>query len=393
MSVARAVLLVTTTDLRRRIRNRSALVMAVVGPLAMAIVFSVLAGGTSTATFEIGVVDADGSPLSSGIVASLLDPAATVGEEREVVTFVSVEDEASARTRTDDGDLDAALVIGAGDGTRPTLTVLRSPDRAVSGEVAAAIGSSIAARFDLVALVAAGAADRGVAPTPALLDAASRSEPVLQLTEIPVGARQVDVGAYFGASMSVLFLFFTVGFAAASLLRERRDGTLDRVLSTPTAPWAVLVGKTASVAILGFGGFVVVWLATTLLFGAPWGDPLGVVVLIATTVAAIAGVSLFVSSFARTEQQAQTSTATITFVFALLGGNFVGPGQGPALLRTLSLFTPNGWALRGFTDLSADAVGPAGIALDVAVLVAIGALFGAMGLFRLHRVVAPGGAR
>jgi ABC-2 type transport system permease protein len=78
----------------------------------------------------------------------------------------------------------------------------------------------------------------------------------------------------------------------------------------------------------------------------------------------------------------------VTFVLALLGGNFVGPGAAPELLRQLSLLTPNGWALAAFTDLSADAVSLASVLGAVSVLMAVAVVSGTIGLRRIHRLVA-----
>ena len=74
----------------------------------------------------------------------------------------------------------------------------------------------------------------------------------------------------------------------------------------------------------------------------------------------------------------------ITFILAILGGNFVSPGDLPDTLRRLALLTPNGWALRSFTDLSTGAADLGGIVPTLAVLGVIGVTTGgvALGLFR-----------
>jgi ABC-2 type transport system permease protein len=75
------------------------------------------------------------------------------------------------------------------------------------------------------------------------------------------------------------------------------------------------------------------------------------------------------------------------FLFALLGGNFVNSGNLPDALERLSLLTPNGWALRGFTELSLDRSGLADISLAIVVLVAIGIAAGGAALLRFRGVV------
>jgi ABC-2 type transport system permease protein len=187
--------------------------------------------------------------------------------------------------------------------------------------------------------------------------------------------------------MSVLFLFFTVSFAARSLLAEKEGGTLARVLATPTRPGALAIGKTLAVSALALAGFVTVWVVTSVGFDGDWGNPLGVVLVMIATVAALAGVATFIASLAETERQADAFTSIVTFAFALIGGNFVRPGQNPAALETLALFTPNGWSLQAFTDLSADAATVASVLGSIGVLLGFALLFGTIGVVRARRVV------
>ncbi|MDH4145544.1 MAG: ABC transporter permease [Acidimicrobiia bacterium] len=392
LSPLRAAVVVARQDLRRRLRNRSALVTAVLGPLAMAIVFGSLIEGASGGTLRLGVVDADRSASSAAVLDALVGGE---GFEDSPIRFESVADEAEARRRVDDGDLGAALVIASGFGTagspgeRAELVVVRDPDQVVSGQVVASVAASIAAGVERAGLaVATAAALSGAPPTPELVSAAIAVEPSLALGEVDPGGRAVSAAAFYGAAMSILFLFFTVGYASRSVLVERQDGTLDRMLATPVSPGAILAGKAASVGVLGLVGFVVVWLVTSSLFDAPWGEPLAVVVLMVATVFAITGVATFAASLARTERQADAITSAVAFVLALLGGNFVGPNL-PAGLRRLSVLTPNGWSLQAFVDLNADAVGLRGIAGALVVLLAMGVVFGAVGVVRVRRVMLP----
>lgn len=396
MRQLRLALVVAGADLRRRLRNRSAVVVAFVGPLSLGVVFSVLVGGASGTTFEIGVVDLDGSPASTDLVASLV----SANAEQDQVRFTPVasggqaggDPESAARQQIEDGDLGAAIVLPAGFGPNSVsgqpvaIDVLRDPEQPVTAQVAASVAQSIASGYERVGLSVSTVAALGGNPDEATVAAAGDATPALALTDQPVGGRELSPGAFYGASMAILFLFFTVGFAARSVLMERQTGTLARQLATPATPGAILAGKTLSVAVLGFAGFVTVWLVTSLLFGSPWGDPVAVLALMAATVLAVAGVATFVASLARSERQADAATTVTAFVLALLGGNFVGPNL-PPLLRRLSVLTPNGWALRSFTALNTDAAGFREILTALAVLTGMGLVFGAVGVVRVRRVM------
>lgn len=419
----RLALVIAGHDLRRRLRNRSALVTAFIGPLSLAVVFSVLVGGATGGGFDLGVVDLDGSASSAGLVAALTAPEGTGTSQ---IRFSAEADEATARQRLDDGQLGAVLVIPAGFGTATSgvvgsgaapsgpapsgtatsgvvgsgaapsavpsgpapldLQVLRDPRRAVAGQVAQSVAQTIASGYQRIALSVATAATGGATPDQALIEAAHQAPAALTLGDLAVGGRELSAAAFYGAAMAILFLFFTVGFAARSVLVERQTGTLPRTLATPASPGAVLAGKTLSVGVLGLAGFLTVWLVTSVAFGAPWGDPLSVVLLMVATVFAIAGVATFVASLARSERQADAATSVTAFVLALLGGNFVGPNL-PPMLRRASVLTPNGWALRAFTDLNTDSAGLGRIATTLAVLVAMGAVTGVVGLVRVRRVM------
>lgn len=385
---------VAVVDLRRRLRNRSAIVTALLGPLALAVVFSLLLGGDDDVRFTIGVVDRDGSAAAARIVEGLREGTRPgEGEDESPVRFRLVASEDRARHLVDDEELGAAVVIPPGTtlattgGPAVALVVLRNPESPIAGEIAQGVASSVASRLNRVALAAGGAADRlDGPPPPAVLEAAAAEPAPLTVSERSAGSRDVSASAYFGASMSIVFLFFTVSFAARSFLAERHDGTLARVLSSPTAAGAVLTGKALAVAVLGLAGFLTVWLVTTFGFGGDWGDPLAVVALMIASVAAVCGVSTFVAGLAGTERQAEAATSGVAFVFALLGGNFVGPGDAPEALQRLSLLTPNGWSLRAFTEVSVDGAGLADVAGALAVLIGIAAVTGALGLLMIRRV-------
>lgn len=385
----RALLLVARTDLRRRLRNRSAIITAVIGPLAMAVVFGALINDTDSISLKIGVADLDRSVVSTPFVEGLLQ----ANSSDRPVTFVELPDEATARAAVDDGDVDAALAIPAGFGAAVTsgaatsLTVLRDPSKEISAGVSASIAEQYLSGLTSRQLAAATSmALGGDAPTAAELADLRDSVAAAVVDEAP-GGGNLDASAYYGVSMSVLFLFFTVAFAARGLIVERRTGLVPRMLAASTPPWAIVVGKVLSVCVLGFVGFLTVWAATRLLFGADWGDPLGVVVTMIASTIAVGGVAVFVCGLARTEQQADGWTSMVAFALALLGGNFVGPGQAPAALRRLAVFTPNGQALSAFSALSVDRSGIGGVAGHLVVLAAIAAAFGTIGLALLGRAV------
>ncbi|MEZ5248160.1 MAG: ABC transporter permease [Ilumatobacteraceae bacterium] len=138
---------------------------------------------------------------------------------------------------------------------------------------------------------------------------------------------------------------------------------------------------------LGLAGFATVWAVTQLVFGVPWGDPFGVVVMMTCTVFAIAGSPPSCAARRAPRRRLTATTSMVAFALALLGGNFIGPGQAPETLRRIATFTPNGQAIDAFTRLAVDDAGPGDLARQIVVLVGFGVVFGALGLRRVSRLV------
>ena len=186
-------------------------------------------------------------------------------------------------------------------------------------------------------------------------DTAAFEEP--QTSALPIHLKIVAPGGrsfnwldYSAASMAILFLMFAVTSGGRTLLAEREWGTLPRLLITPTAPLAVLVGKMAGIVLTGLLQVFVLWGATSLL-GAYWGHPLLVPLALLVLVICASGVGALVSAWARTAGQAGAIGTAVTLVGAALSGTFFPRANLPAWVQQLSLITPQAWGIEIFAKL------------------------------------------
>lgn len=386
----RGALVVAAKDLHQRFRDRSALVLGFVAPLVLVVLMGSAFGGADDFSIEVGLVDGDGGPAGVAIAEGLSSP--ELADVVEVVRFDSV---GAARNAVADDEVDAALVVPAGlsamaaGGPEVPLEVLTSVDRDIAGEVTASIASSFSTRLATARLATAVLADLGVdAPAEAGFEAAG-AEPLLVAVPAELGSEPLEGVAYFGPAMGMFFVLFAVGFTARSTFQERASGTFDRLVASPIRPEAVLVGKALSVFVYACASLTTMAVFTAVVLGASWGSPLGVLALIVAMATAVVALALLVVAVARTERQADALASMLTFALALVGGSFLFLGTAPLLLRRLALLTPNGWALRGFTDLatgvdtwSAVAEPVAGIAAFTVVVGAVAVAVGRGGLER-----------
>lgn len=377
------VWLIAGLGLRRSLRDRSILIMGIIAPIAIAVVVGAAFGSGVSVNATIGIADKDGSDISSGIAQSLTSAGG------DGIAFSTVTDTQAVDALVDAGTYDAVLVLPAGlskdvlAGAPADLQVVGRATSPLAESIAESVGQGVAANLQTARVTAVAAARAGANVGDAINRAVSTPSP------ISVAQGEVEgtfsVMAYFAPGMAMLFLFFVIGEGARSIVTERREGTLQRVLAAPVSPSAVLLGKSVQVMVVGVVSMSAVWLVTWLAFGAFWGDPLGVLVVIVAAVTAIAGISLFITGLARTENQADALTTIVALLFTVAGGTFFYGATGP--LSTLRQFTPNGQALSAFVDLSAAQATVVDVLPTVLLLLGIGVGMAGIGLLALRNKV------
>jgi ABC-2 type transport system permease protein len=198
----------------------------------------------------------------------------------------------------------------------------------------------------------------------------------------------LDVKTYFAAGMAVFFLLFTVQFGVSSIIEERSEGTLPRLLAAPVSRWSILVGKLLTSVVLGVTSLTVLIIGTTVLLGAAWGSPVAVALLVLAGVLAATGITSVVASLAKTSEQAGSWQAVVAVCLGLLGGAFFPIQQTGSLMATASLVTPHAWFMRGLGNLAGGG-GVGEVLPAVAALLLMAALTGGFAFQRIGRVLAP----
>jgi len=271
---------------------------------------------------------------------------------------------ARARALAANGTLDAVIVIPAGFSARAAterpaaMQVIGNADAPISAEVARFIAESYTAdlnraRLSVATVLAAGGGPAAVSPgrIQALATRAAAATAPVAVADVSAKSKQLDQKSFFAAGMAVFFLFFTVQFGVTSLLEERNDGTMARLLAAPISPSSILAAKLLTSFMLGLISMFVLVVATSLLFGASWGNPLGVTVLVVAAILAATGIMALIATFAKNAEQAGNWQSVVAVVLGLLGGTFFPVSQAPGVLSKLTFAAPQAWFLRGLGDL------------------------------------------
>jgi ABC-2 type transport system permease protein len=351
-----------------------------VAPLVIAAILGfAFAGNATTGTIPIGVAGTSPALLRAAVHASQLPPTVVVhlvtsesAVKREVADGTLAGGVVVSRARKSLSDLLIPMVAPGGSPS-PGFDVVDRGDALIGQEYAESVAAGLASRLY------AGRLEPGIAT-----DAAAIS---VQANTLGNGGKAVL--DYFAPSIAVVFLFIGSGVGMRSLLMERATGTLARLAASPIRPRTIVGGKLLAIALTGLTSILIVWGVTVAAFGADWGAPLGVLLMCLGATAAMCGLGVFLSSFARTPQEAFAGSLIVGLVLALLGGNLLPPGALPEFLQVLSLGTPNGWALVGFGRLALLRDPASSVLGPFAVLCLIALVTGGLAMTRLRRMVTP----
>lgn len=181
------------------------------------------------------------------------------------------------------------------------------------------------------------------------------------------------------ASMYVMVVILP---AAAVLLRERRIGTFQRAMTMPVRRWELLGGRMVARFVVGMIEYAVIF-AFGALLGVRYGNsPVAMVVLMMAFVLCVTALTLMLTTFLRSEQQAQSIALFASLTLAPLGGAWWPLSVTPAWMQTIGQLSPVYWVMTGFNALFYTGAGFDGILTPVAVLLGMTALFFAVGVAR-----------
>jgi ABC-2 type transport system permease protein len=150
----------------------------------------------------------------------------------------------------------------------------------------------------------------------------------------------------------VMFVFMAAATSAPDIVKERKNNTLERLLSTSVKKESILGGIFTGIAAKGLVQIIIFWVVGILVFHIDMGlSPLAVIILSLLMVIMSSAFAVMLATLAGTIRSA-TSLAVITsLVLAPLGGCWWPSFLYPEWLQNIAKITPHAWATGGFNKL------------------------------------------
>ena len=402
------------TDLSLFLRNRRALIMGLLAPVAIAAFFGYVfdPGRLKVSRIPVAVTDLDRSPLSAQVLAGLRnEPALTLTEMSEDAAAAAV---VAGKQRVaivlPAGLARAAPAALFGAAAPPVITLRHDPSQAMllplvkglltqqlMGPVSAAAfgggvndqtltplraraqaGAGLSAEqarhldslFDSLEQVqsdqvatAAASASAAVGPSASAPVAGLRS-PFTTLDLASAGKLGHDYNSYAHsfAGMGVQFILMQGIEFGVALLLMRRMGLWQRLRASPISRSVLLGSRIASAALIALCMLLAIYAAAAALFGVRIsGSVLGFAGIALAFALLTASFGLLIAAIGRTPEATRGLAILATLLMVMLGGAWVPSFLFPDWLQTLSLAMPTRWAVDGL-----DAVTWRGQGLDAA---------------------------
>jgi ABC-2 type transport system permease protein len=154
------------------------------------------------------------------------------------------------------------------------------------------------------------------------------------------------------AGTAILMLLFSVAGVGTSILEEKENGTINRLLYSPLKGSTILYSK------MLFAFFISI-LQLTAMFVFSWlilkmdmrvNIP-GLILMIISTSFAVSSLGIFLAAVAKTRQQAQNLSTITILVMSAIGGSMIPLFIMPLVLQKIALFSVNYWGIQGFYDI------------------------------------------
>jgi ABC-2 type transport system permease protein len=149
-----------------------------------------------------------------------------------------------------------------------------------------------------------------------------------------------------------MFALFAVTGGAATILKEKEQGTFKRLLIAPLPPSALLGGKLLAQFIQTFVQLTLLFALGIFIFKVNVGPSIpALLLLIVATSFAATGVGLILVSVVKSQAQLRPITTLVVLSFSALGGSWWPIAAEPHWMQNLAKVTLNSWAMSGFNGL------------------------------------------
>jgi ABC-2 type transport system permease protein len=386
------VLYLALKDLLQIVRDWKAAFFLVIMPIAFTLLFGFAFGGFSGVEdadprLPVDLLDQDSSLQSQALISSL--------NTSEVIRIEAGQfTESDLENRVTEAEMAAAIIVPAGYGEQllkgsplPLIVIADQSNNsgfAIQGEI-----ESVASRLVTAQRTAEVSSrlleerkgfDEGASPDEFF--AATFDQALLAWEQPPINVKSAHSGlpgedgseeenAFAQTSPGMMAQFAIAGLMGASavLVLERKNRSMQRLLTTPITKAEILLGHYLAMFVMIFVQLLILIVFAQLFLRLDYfREPLATLLMAVATALFAASLGLLIGALAKSEEQVIVFALIPMFVLAALGGAWVPLEIMPEGFQSIARLTPVAWIMDGFRDIVLRGQGLEAVWLAAAVL-------------------------
>ena len=196
---------------------------------------------------------------------------------------------------------------------------------------------------------------------------------------------EYDPRASSSAGQLITWVFIPLFGISGLFAYERQQGTLRRILTTPTSKATYLLGTISGQVVMALVQMSLLILFGSLVMKLNWGrEPLALFVSLTAAALAAGAIGTTMGTFIKTEGQASGLSIMMGMVMALMGGCWYPLELFPAVVQNIVKILPTTWAMQGLLDLVLRNGSLIQILPEAGVLLGFAAIFFSIGVMRFR---------
>jgi len=400
MRQLRHIWFIALKDLRLFATDRGALFFFILFPFLFITLFTFMNIGVSEDTrLQLHIVSQE---AEGGLSYQIIDALENASDWDIIVmdydeAYQAVEDKEISGFIAFPADFTEGIMTGAGTELEVVTDAEATSDRAALSGLSQTISSRIGAQYVTASTTIELLIEQGIiAPD----DSAAIGQVIQQILAGQAGGGEAfieydteKVGDVEEESASnwvipgylVMFVFFGAAVGAETIVRERQNHTLERLLASSVRREAILGGIFTGTAAKGLVQILLFWVVGLLAFNMDMGNsPAAVIVLSILMVIVSAAFSIMLATLVKTQRSAGSIAVLASLVLAPLGGCWWPLFILPQWMQALAKITPHGWATTGFNKLMLFGAEFGAVVPEMLALVGFAVLFSVIAAWRFR---------
>lgn len=189
-------------------------------------------------------------------------------------------------------------------------------------------------------------------------------ESVLRRLNLPIPAIQAEPRIWFNPNLesvqfivpgiiAVIMMIVGTVLTAVTIVKEKEQGTIEQIVSSPIKRYELMVGKTVPYAVLAYIDFLIIVFASYLLFGVHIKGSIPLLLVTAFFyLIGVLGIGILVSTVTQTQIAAMFGAIMASMLPSILLSGFIFPiRQMPAALQILTVVVPARYFIEILRDI------------------------------------------